>query len=105
MKFRTAWSAQAEAYLKSLAPQPRSAARVAIRALAQGSGRAETRALEGRLQGYFRLRFGTHRIIYRIRADANGPLIDFIFAGPRSTVYEAFEAILADELSLAGGKK
>jgi mRNA interferase RelE/StbE len=99
MKFRTAWSAQAEAYIKSLAPEPRSWFRTAVKALANGSGRADTRAVEGRLQGYFRLRVGTHRIIYALRADAGGPIIDLIYAGPRSTVYEAFEKILADDLS------
>ncbi len=61
--------------------------------------RADIRALEGRLQNYWRLRVGTHRIIYAHAADANGPRLDFLFAAPRSTVYEAFEKILAEELS------
>jgi mRNA interferase RelE/StbE len=99
MKFRTAWSAQAEAYIKSLAPEPRSWLRAAVKALTEGSGRADIRALEGRLQGFFRLRVGTHRVIYAIRADEGGPMIDLVFAGSRSTVYEAFEKILADDLS------
>ena len=99
MKFSTAWSAEAEAYIRSLPPEPRRAVRSAVKSLAESRGRADIRALEGRLQGYWRLRVGTHRIIYAHGTDRNGPRLDFLFAGPRSTVYEAFEKILAEELS------
>ena len=99
MKFSTAWSAEAEAYIKSLAPEPRRSVRSAVKSLAEGRARADIRALEGRLQGFWRLRVGTHRIIYAHAMDENGPRLDFLFAAPRSTVYEAFEKILADELS------
>ena len=105
MIFSTAWSAEAEAYIRSLAPEARRAVRSAVKSLAEGRGarggrgRADVRALEGRLQGYWRLRVGTHRIIYTHTADENGPRLDFLFAAPRSIIYEAFERILAEKLS------
>lgn len=99
MKFNTAWSAVTEAYIRSLAPERRRAVKRALKALADSKGGLDTRALEGRLQGYSRLRIGTHRIIYAVVAEGKGPCIHLLFAGPRSTVYEAFEKVLAEKLA------
>ena len=98
MKFSTAWSVEAEAYIKSLAPEPRRAVRLALKALAEGKSSLDARVLEGRLQGYSRLRVGTHRVIYTITAEKEGPCLNLLFAGPRSTMYQAFEIILAEKL-------
>jgi mRNA-degrading endonuclease RelE of RelBE toxin-antitoxin system len=97
MRFSTTWSGEVETYIKSLAPEPRQAARLALKALAEGASSTDTRALEGRLRGYWRLRVGKHRIIYTITAEAKGPCLNLLFAGPRSTVYGAFETILAKQ--------
>jgi mRNA-degrading endonuclease RelE of RelBE toxin-antitoxin system len=87
-----------EAFIKSLSPQPRQAFRQAIKQLANGkTAGLDLRALEGVLQGYMRLRVRTYRVIYIVTAERNGPTITLVAAGPRSTVYDAFEKILAEQ--------
>lgn len=98
MKFSTAWSAEAEAYIKSLAPEPHRAVSLALKTLAEGKPSVGARSLEGRLQGYSRLPDGTHRIIYSITTEKEGPCPNLLFAGPCSTIYQVFENILADKL-------
>jgi mRNA-degrading endonuclease RelE of RelBE toxin-antitoxin system len=89
---------QAEAFIKALAPEPRQAVRLAIKKLAEGKTAAlDLRTLEGPLQGYFRLRIRTFRVIYCVHSGSKGPELIFVAAGPRSTVYEAFEKILAEQ--------
>ena len=89
---------QPEAFIKALAPEPRRGLRQAIKQLAEGrTAGLDLRALEGRLQGYMRLRVGTYRVIYTVTADASGPTLTFIGAGPRSSIYDAFEKILAEQ--------
>lgn len=89
---------EAEAFIKSLSPEPRRAIRHAVKELADGKTRdLDTRALEGALQGYMRLRVRTYRILYTITAERNRPAITLVAAGPRSTIYEAFEKILAEQ--------
>src|SRR5438094_7439318 len=97
MKFRTVWAPQPEAFIKALAPDPRREIRHAIKHLAEGkTAGLDLRALEGRLHGYMRLRVRTYRVIYQVTAE-RGPTIRFLAAGPRSTIYEAFEAILVEQ--------
>ena len=89
---------QTQAFIKSLSPDPRRAIRHAIKHLADGKTTAlDIRALEGALQGYMRLRVRTYRIIYTVTAERRGPAITLVAAGPRSTIYEAFEKILAEQ--------
>lgn len=89
---------QAEVFIKSLSPEPRQLLRQAIKQLADGKPTGlDLRALEGVLQGYMRLRFRTYRVIYTVTAERSGPTITLLAAGPRSTVYEAFEKILAEQ--------
>ena len=89
---------QAEALIKSLAPQPRRACRQAVKKLAEGhTAGLDLRALEGVLQGYMRLRVGIYRVIYSISAGTRGPEFILVAAGHRSTIYEAFEKILAEQ--------
>lgn len=100
MRYRTLWMPQAEAFIKSLAPQPRHACRLALKKLAEGQTVGlDLRALEGVLQGYLRLRVGTYRVIYSINAGRGGPELVLLAAGPRSTIYEAYEKILAEQRS------
>ena len=100
MKYRTFWMPQVEAFITSLAPQPRRALRQAIKQLSNArTAGLDLRALEGVLQGYMRLRVQTYRIIYRVDAAANGPVLTLVAAGPRSTIYEAFEQILAEKFN------
>ena len=55
------------------------------------------RELEGTLAGYYRLRIGKYRLIFRYR---NGAAIEAIFLEERSVVYEVFEAELLRRLKL-----
>jgi len=94
---------QAEAFIMSLAPDPRRAVRQAIKQLAEGKlAGLDVRPLEGSLQGYMRLRVQTYRTIYKVTAEPRGPALTFVAAGPRSTIYEAFEKILAEQSSVRG---
>ena len=89
---------QTEAFIKALAPEPRRAFRQAIKQLAEGkTAGLDLRALEGVLQGYLRLRVHTYRLIYSVDAQEGGPVLILLAAGPRSTIYEAFEKILAEQ--------
>ena len=97
MKFRTVWAPQPEAFIKALAPEPRREVRKAIKQLGEGkTAGLDLRSLEGHLQGYIRLRVRSYRVIYNVTAEG-GPTLRFVAAGPRSTVYEAFEKILAEQ--------
>ena len=81
-----------------MAPQPRRAFRRAVKNLSEGhTAGFDLRALEGVLQGYMRLRVGIYRVIYSINAGKRGPELILVAAGPRSTIYEAFEKILAEQ--------
>ncbi len=98
MKYKTLWMPQAQAFIKSLAPEPRQALRQAIKKLAEGkTGRLDLRTLEGRLHGCCRLRVRIYRVIYSVSATTQGPALTLVAAGPRSTIYEAFEKILAEQ--------
>lgn len=57
------------------------------------------RFLEDELIGYARLRVGEHRLIFR-EAFADGKReIRFLHAGPRSTVYEAFQDLVLNDIA------
>jgi mRNA interferase RelE/StbE len=74
-------------FARRLAPEPRRAIKRALRLL-RGE-RGDIRALEGPLTGYFRLRAGKYRILFRY---ADATTIEAIFAEERGIVYEVFEA-------------
>jgi mRNA interferase RelE/StbE len=76
-----------------LAPEPRRAVRQALKALRNEEG--DIRALEQTLTGYYRLRIGKFRLIFRY-ADATA--IEAIFLEERGIVYEVFEAQLLAKL-------
>jgi mRNA-degrading endonuclease RelE of RelBE toxin-antitoxin system len=89
---------QAEAFIKSLAPAPRQEIRQTIKKLAAGkTAGLDLRTLEGALQGYMRFRVRTYRVIYCVRAGTRGLALILVAAGARSTIYEAFEKILAEQ--------
>jgi mRNA-degrading endonuclease RelE of RelBE toxin-antitoxin system len=84
---------QAEEFIRSLAPEPRSRLVRAIKALPEG----ETKALEGRLDGYFRLRVAGYRVIFEDSVKSGIRTFDCLFAERRSIVYELFEQILVEQ--------
>ena len=89
-------SDQVEAFVKALAPDPRKALRVAIRALESGAG--DLKSLEGELLGWTRLRVMTYRVIYKERWEAGERIIDCVFANRRSVVYELFKELLRNQI-------
>lgn len=68
--------------------------RQALKELATEKG--DIKPLEGPLDGYCRLRVGTHRIIF---AYVGRNRIQCVFAERRSIVYEVFAQLLNDELT------
>src|SRR5579862_3245393 len=93
MKTEIRVETQAEAFVKSLAPDPRKQLRTAIKGLA--GGRGDTKTLEGNLAAYSRLRVAGYRVIFKERAERGTRIVDCIFAERRPLVYELFIGLLA----------
>ena len=88
MRTRVKVSPQVETFVKSLAPVPRRALSTGIKALALDRG--DVKQLEGELEGYLRLRVGSHRVIFATRAEAGERIMDCLFAERRAVIYEMF---------------
>ena len=102
MQSKVAWSAQVETYVRSKAPEPRTQLWREIKSLTAWDGKAtppRIRHLEDDLTGYTRLRVGSHRVIFREDFEAGQRVLKCLYAGPRSTVYEAFSELMLDELA------
>ena len=96
MKTRVHVSPQVAAFVKSLAPEPRHRLIRSIKALAGGSG--DIKCLEGKLEGYSRLRVSGHRVLFREVFSRGERVIDCVFAEKRSIVYDLFVQLTAEEL-------
>ena len=96
MKTRVSVSAPVIAFVKSLAPEPRRKLTLAIKALA--GDRGDVKRLEGKLEGYSRLRVSGHRVLFREVFRGAGRVIDCVFAEKRSIVYDLYVQITAEEL-------
>ncbi len=96
MKTRVHVSPQVITCVKSLAPEPRRKLTRAIKALAGDHG--DVKRLEGKLEGYSRLRFSGHRVIFREVFRSGARNIDCVFAEKRSIVYDLFIQLTAEEL-------
>ena len=81
-------------YLRRLAPQPRHALRLAIKNLANETG--DIKPLTDELEGFYRLRVGSHRVIFEYQIIAGSRVITCIFAGPRKWIYEVFQSRLLE---------
>jgi mRNA-degrading endonuclease RelE of RelBE toxin-antitoxin system len=95
MMTRVNVSEQVEAFVKSLAPEPRRALRQAIKALASDKG--DRKRLEGKLAAYHRLRVGGYRVIYAERFVSGRRVIECLLARERAIVYELFLQLRAEE--------
>lgn len=80
-------SAQVEAFRSKLHPEHRRELKRALVSL--GSGKGDIRPLDDELQGYYRLRVGEHRIVFRY--DSAGE-IRCLFAERRKLVYDLLRA-------------
>jgi mRNA-degrading endonuclease RelE of RelBE toxin-antitoxin system len=77
-------------YLRKLPPQPRHTLRVAIKAL--GNERGDIRSLVEELEGFHRLRVGSHRVIFEYEILHGTRTVTCVFAGPRKWIYEVFQS-------------
>ena len=84
---------EAAAFVRALAPEPRRRLVQAMKGLPAG----DTKALEGRLAGYCRLRVGGYPVIYADAVKNGVRTFDCLFAERRSFIYELFEQILVEE--------
>jgi mRNA interferase RelE/StbE len=80
-------------FIRRLAPEARRALKKALKDLEHERG--DIRSLEQALAGYYRLRVGKFRLIFRY---VNTGDIEAIFVEERSMVYEVFEAQLLAKL-------
>jgi|SRR5262252_2669244 len=96
MRTRVKVESQVEGFVKSLAPEPRRKLTHAIKSLA--ASRGEIKPLEGKLEGYSRLRVAGYRVIFNERAERGERIVDCIFAEKRSLVYELFVRLLSEGL-------
>ncbi len=82
------------AYLRKLPPQPRHALRLAIKGLSEERG--DIKPLSDELEGFLRLRVGSHRVIFEYEMVGKKRLITCVFAGPRKWIYEVFQSRLSE---------
>jgi mRNA-degrading endonuclease RelE of RelBE toxin-antitoxin system len=81
-------------YLRKQPPQPRHALCMAIKGLAKEQG--DIRPLTEELEGFFRLRVGSHRVIFEYEMIGGKRIITCVFAGSRRWIYEVFQSRLAE---------
>jgi len=87
-------TAEVMEYLRKLPPQPRHALRCAIKGLAKEQGDIKTLAEE--LEGFHRLRIGSHRVIFEYETIRGKQTITCVFAAPRRWIYEVFQSRLRE---------
>jgi mRNA-degrading endonuclease RelE of RelBE toxin-antitoxin system len=81
-------SEQVVKWLTRLAPEPKRRVRAAVRGLERWSG--DIKPLHGKLSGFYRLRIGGYRIVFRVTARQ---MIQLEYADTRDVVYEAFRQL------------
>ena len=81
-------------YLRRVSPQPRHALRMAITGLAEEKG--DIKSLTDKLEGFYRLRVGSHRVIFEYEIIDDRRVITCVFAGPREWIYEVFQSRLLE---------
>jgi mRNA interferase RelE/StbE len=75
-------------WLQNLPPDPKRRVRAALKELADWRG--DIKALRGELEGFYRLRVGGYRIVYRV---VEGEMIRLDYSDTRDLVYEAFRQL------------
>lgn len=86
MKYRVKVREQIWKFYSRLGPQDRRAVKRAIKQLSGEYG--DIRALRERLEGYYRLRIGTYRVIFRYLDER---VIECVYMNDRALVYDVFE--------------
>ena len=75
-------------FVRSLVPEPRQLIRRSLKNLENEAG--DIRALEGELEGFYRLRVLRYRIIFFYHVRGKSRTIRCVYAAPRGIVYEVF---------------
>ena len=96
MKTKVRAGRQVEDFLKTLAPKPRRALRLAMKGLAEDKG--DMKLLEGKLSGFWRLRVGNIRVVFEVKAIDGTRVVFCFYADYRSIVYVVLEQLLASGL-------
>ncbi len=81
-------SDQVTRWLRNLPPEPKQRVRAALKGLERWQG--DFKALRGELEGFYRLRVGGYRIVYRMISRS---LVQLEYADTRDVVYEAFRQL------------
>jgi mRNA-degrading endonuclease RelE of RelBE toxin-antitoxin system len=81
-------------YLRNLPPQPRHALKLAIKGLSKERG--NIKSLTDDLEGFHRLRVGSHRIIFGYQMIDGERVITCVYAGARKWIYEVFQSKLRE---------
>jgi mRNA interferase RelE/StbE len=89
MSYRVQVREQVWKFYGQLGLQDRRAVKRAILELA--GERGDIRALRDRLDGYYRLRVGSHRVVFRYLP---GRVIECVYVNDRALVYDVFESEL-----------
>jgi len=75
-------------FIRSLPPEPRRLLKRSLKNLEKEEG--DIRALEGDLEGFYRLRVLRYRIILFYQVPSERRTIRCVYAAPRNIVYEVF---------------
>lgn len=84
---------QVKDFLAETGMEHRRAAKQALRGLQTEQG--DIKALGDELEGFYRLRVGPHRILFRYRP---GKVIECVYMNRRAIVYEVFEREMVEKL-------
>jgi len=103
MRTRVRVESQVESFVRSLAPEPRRRLTIAIKALAHDRG--DVQRLEGKLEGYSRLRVAGHRVIFCETTERGERVIDCVFAEKRAIVYDLLVRLLSESIGSSGSSR
>ena len=99
MSYRVKIRGQVWNFYGRLAPEQRRAVKRALLQLADERG--EIRALRERLEGFYRLRIGVYRVVFRYLP---GRVIECVYMNDRALVYDVFESELHRIIGLESGE-
>ena len=91
--YRSRYTPEASAIIKTLHPTIKVAVRVGIGEIMETP--LAGRELQLELRGFRAFRISTHRIIYKINQEES--CIEIHYVGPRRDVYESFRELLAEK--------
>jgi mRNA interferase RelE/StbE len=89
MSYRVKIRAPVWKFYAQLGPQDRRTVKRALLQLADEHG--DIRSLRDRLDGFYRLRIGTYRVIFRY---LEGRIIECVYMNDRALIYDVFESEL-----------